>query len=109
MRHLFSLNQWNPFALEPVEFVELNFNFHPSYIQQQVTDCGFEVRRTVPVSWLRLGLLKRALPTNLLVRLDSALQGTGWNLSPSVFLDLQLEESAGTATGPPMPKTCLPY
>ena len=29
LRHLFGLNNWNPYTLEPIEFVELNFNFHP--------------------------------------------------------------------------------
>ncbi len=97
MRHLLGLNGWNPFTLAPVEFVELNFDFHPAYMQGQVTNCGFEVRRSVPVSWLRLSLLKKTLPTSLLVWLDSALQATGSTLSPSIFLDLQLGEGAGAA------------
>ncbi len=96
LRHLLGLNAWNPYTLSPVEFVELNFNFHPEYIERQVRDCGFELRTTIPVSWLRLGLIKRALPTGLLVRLDAALQGTGWRLSPSVFLDLRLKKGSGT-------------
>ena len=96
LRHLLGLNAWNPYTLSPVEFVELNFNFHPEYIERQVRDCGFELRTAIPVSWLRLGLIKRALPTGLLVRLDAALQGTGWRLSPSIFLDLRLKKDRGT-------------
>ncbi len=91
LRHIFGINSWNPFTLAPVEFVELNFNFHPEYIVTQVTDAGFVLRRSVPVSWLRLGLLKRALPTAFLALGDRALQHTGWTISPSIFLDLQLE------------------
>ncbi len=92
LRHIAGSNDWNPFTLEPVEFVELNFNFHPEYIREQVLDLGFALRRTVPVSWLRLGLLKRALPTSLLTLGDRALQLTGWTISPSIFLDLQLDK-----------------
>lgn len=92
LRHILGINNWNPFTLEPVEFVELNFNFHPDYMLEQVSDCGFALRRTVPVSWLRLGLLKRALPTPLLALGDRALQLTGWAISPSIFLDLQLDK-----------------
>lgn len=94
LRHILGINHWNPFTLEPVEFVELNFNFHPDYMVEQVMDCGFALRRTVPVSWLRLGLLKRALPSALLALGDRALQQTGWTISPSIFLDLGLEKPA---------------
>lgn len=90
LRHLLGANGWNPFTLTPVEFVELNFNFHPEYILRRSAESGFEIRRAIPVSWLRLGLLKRALPTSLLARLDTALQVSGWTLSPSVFLDMRL-------------------
>lgn len=90
MRHLFSLNAWNPYTLEPIEFVELNFNFHPEYMERQVAEVDFGMRRVLPVSWFRLGLLKRALPTRLLAGLDSLLQRTGWAISPSIFLELQL-------------------
>ena len=99
LRHLFSLNSWNPYTLDPVEFVELNFNFHPDFIQDQVTRLGFEVLRAVPVSWFRLGFLKRALPAQLLAALDSVLQRSNCTVSPSVFLDLQLlGRPAGEAT-----------
>ena len=93
LRQCLGRNAWDPFSLEPVEFVELNFNFHPRYIERQVASVGFELRRTLPVSWLRLGLLKRAMPTALLAGLDRALQATGWALSPSVFLDLRLDKA----------------
>ena len=98
LRHLLGVNIWNPYDRSPVEFVELNFNFHPEFIQRQVGDCGFEMRRAVPVSWLRLGLLKRALPTGWLAGIDGALQRTGWQVSPSVILDLRLRRRDGSET-----------
>ena len=94
IRHLFGRNAWNPYTLEPVEFVELNYDFHPEYMLQQVTNGGFAVRRTVPVSWFRLGLLKRSLPTGLLASLDGLLQRCPLSVSPSVFLDLQRQGGA---------------
>ncbi len=97
LRHLFSLNEWNPYTLDPVEFVELNFDFHPDYMRQQLTDRGFVIRRTVPVSWLRLGLLKRTLPTGLLASIDALLQRSGWPISPSIFLDLDLRGGDASA------------
>lgn len=95
LRHLFSMNAWNPYTLNPIEFVELNFNFHPEYMQRQVAELDFDLRRVVPVSWLRLGLLKSALPTRLLAGLDSLLQRSGWSISPSIFLDLRLIGTSG--------------
>ena len=97
LRHVLGINHWNPFTLAPVEFVELNFNFHPEYMAEQVRANGFELRRTVPVSWLRLGPLKRALPVALLARADRALQSTGWAIAPSIFLDLLFERPAAAS------------
>ena len=105
IRHLAGLNGWNPYSLEPVEFVELNFNFHPDYMLRAVADLGFEQRRTLPVSWFRLGALKRTLPARLLATLDAVLQRSGWTISPSIFLDLRRrgptgEGAVSTSTDP---------
>ncbi len=93
LRHLLGRNIWNPYTLEPIEFVELNFNFHPDYMQAKVTQLGFDIRRVAPVSWLRVGILKKTLPVSLLSGIDSVLQRTGWRLSPSIFLSLQLGDA----------------
>ena len=92
LRHLLGRNGWSPYTLDPIEFVELNFNFHPDYMGAEVSALGFEVARVVPVSWFRLGLLKRWLPANLLAGSDGILQRTGWRISPSIFLDLRRGE-----------------
>ena len=94
-RHLVGLNGWNPYSLDPVEFVELNFNFHPDYMVSTVAELGFDQQRILPVSWFRLGALKRTLPARLLARFDSVLQRSGWAISPSVFLDLRRSGPAG--------------
>ncbi len=97
LRHALGRNGWSPYAPEAVEFVELNFNFHPATMRHQTADQGFALQRQVPVSWFRLGLLKRSLPTSLLTGLDAVMQRSGWAYSPSVFLDLQRQGDAQMA------------
>ena len=79
---------WNPFDHEPVEFVELNFNFHPVAVRDWMSETGFEVFRQLTVSHFRLNLLKKVVPLGALVALDSLIQWTGnwFQLTPSVFL-----------------------
>ena len=87
LRHALGRNGWDPYAPEAVEFVELNFNFHPASMRQQIEAAGFEPRQHIPVSWLRLGALKHSLPTRLLVALDAMFQRSALEYSPSIFLD----------------------
>ncbi len=88
LRYLLRRQQWNPFDPAPVEFVKLNFDFHPATTRAWLREVGFQVERQLTVSHFRLGALKRLLPTKLLVTLDSFAQLTGdwWQLSPSVFV-----------------------
>jgi SAM-dependent methyltransferase len=82
------LQTWNPFDHEPVEFVELNYNFHPVAVRDWMSEVGFEVFRQLTVSHFRLNLLKKIIPLGVLVALDSMVQWTGnwFQLTPSVFL-----------------------
>jgi ubiquinone/menaquinone biosynthesis C-methylase UbiE len=82
---------WNPFGHEPVEFVPLNYNFHPVTVRKWMTEAGFGAVRQLTVSHFRQDLLKRMVPLGLLVTLDSLAQWTGnWlQLTPSVFLGAQ--------------------
>jgi ubiquinone/menaquinone biosynthesis C-methylase UbiE len=77
--------KWNPHDLEPVEFVELNFDFHPDYMKQQLKAAGFATKRSIPVSFFRIGVLKNTLPTGLLAGMDGVLQLTGLHYTPSTF------------------------
>jgi SAM-dependent methyltransferase len=88
-RYLLRRQDWNPFACQPVEFVALNFNFHPAYIRDALRAAGFAPRRRLGVSWLRLGLFKRALLLPVMVGMERALQPLGrfMPLSPSVFVE----------------------
>lgn len=88
LRYLIRRQSWSPFTLEPVEFVELNFDFHPRWIRKQLKKAGFVPGRPLSISYYRLALLKRFLPIGMLVWLDSWAQWTGYlyQLSPSVML-----------------------
>jgi ubiquinone/menaquinone biosynthesis C-methylase UbiE len=79
---------WSPFTLEPVEFVKLNFDFHPKAIRNWLQGLGFSIEKTLSVSHFRLGLLKRFVPVGLLAGLDGLLQPTGaiFQFTPSVFI-----------------------
>ncbi len=78
----------NPFSLAPYEFVKLNFDYHPSYISQNLSRARFEVHEQRAVSTFRLGFLKRLVPATLLASLDGFIQRptARLQLSPSLFL-----------------------
>jgi ubiquinone/menaquinone biosynthesis C-methylase UbiE len=88
VRYLLGRQTWSPFTLEPVEFAKLNFDFHPKAVKNWLQDLGFKIEKTLTLSHFRIGLLKRIIPTGILVFLDSISQWTGtfWQLSPSVFV-----------------------
>lgn len=87
LRYFLRRQDWNPFTLESVEFVPLNFDFHPKTVRSWLKDAHFDLQRQLTVSYFRMGFLKKIVPTQLLVALDSMAQLTGdwWQLSPSVF------------------------
>jgi ubiquinone/menaquinone biosynthesis C-methylase UbiE/predicted RNA-binding Zn-ribbon protein involved in translation (DUF1610 family) len=88
LRYITGKQKWNPYSMEQVEFVELNFNFHPRQIRSWLRENGFSIDRQLSVSHFRVGFLKRHVPLRILKGLDSALQWTGalWQLTPSVFV-----------------------
>ena len=87
LRYALRRQTWSPYAGDPVEFVKLNFDFHPRWMQQQLRAAGFETRRQLAVSYLRAGGLKRILPLKWMVYIDALLQLSApvALLSPSVF------------------------
>ena len=93
-RYLLGKQKWSPFTPEPVEFVKLNFDFHPKAVKNQLKKLGFKIEKTLTLSHFRIGLLKRMIPTGVLVFLDSISQWTGafWQLSPSVFMRAKIQD-----------------
>jgi ubiquinone/menaquinone biosynthesis C-methylase UbiE len=88
LRYLLGKQKWSPFTLEPVEFVELNFDFHPKAVINWLKELGFSIERILTLSHFRVGFLKRIVPTGILVFFDSLFQWTGalWQYTPSVFV-----------------------
>lgn len=88
LRYLLGQQSWSPFTRDPIEFVEYNFNFHPRSIQNWLTETQFAVRQQLTVSHFRIESVKKILPLNLLVNMDSVMQRTGglFQLTPSVFV-----------------------
>ncbi|PWB72696.1 MAG: hypothetical protein C3F07_11235 [Anaerolineales bacterium] len=97
-RYLLGRQGWSPFTLEPVEFVKLNFDFHPKAVQNWLKELGFSIERILTLSHFRIGLLKRFVPTGILVFFDSIFQWTGawWQYTPSVFVKaVNWEQASG--------------
>ncbi|MCI0552754.1 MAG: hypothetical protein L0287_17530, partial [Anaerolineae bacterium] len=88
LRYLLGRQDWNPFTLEPVEFVKLNFDFHPKAVRNWLIELDFSIEKTLTLSHFRVGLLKQVVPTMILVFFDSLLQWTGGlaQVTPSVFV-----------------------
>lgn len=97
-RWLLRQQSWSPFDHDPIEFVELNFNFHPAWMGRQFQTAGLSIQTMRTLSHYRIHLLKKHVPTNWLVWLDSLAQPTGnyWQLTPSVMV----KASAKKATAP---------
>ncbi|MEW6404694.1 MAG: class I SAM-dependent methyltransferase [Chloroflexota bacterium] len=93
LRYLLRRQKWSPFTLEPVEFVVLNFDFHPKAIRNWLKGLGLSIERTLTVSHFRVGWMKRLIPPRLLAALDGLLQPTGawFQLTPSVFVKAKVE------------------
>lgn len=88
LRYLVRRQHWNPFDEEPIEFVTLNYNFHPRWIERQLRRVHLETQQRLSVSNLRVASLKRVVPLPLLSGADRAFQriGSRWLPGPSVFL-----------------------
>jgi SAM-dependent methyltransferase len=102
LRYLVGIQDWNPFSPEPVEFTELNFDFHPGSIRRWLAEAGFKLDKQLTVSHFRVDFLKRTVPTGLLVFLDSIFQFTGplWQFTPSVFTrNITIKSLPGTPAG----------
>jgi len=88
LRYFTRRQDWSPFSLEPIEFIDMNFNFHPKAVRQTLKRLDFKIERQLAASYFRLDAIKRMAPLRLLVGFDSLLQYTGglFQFSPSVFV-----------------------
>jgi ubiquinone/menaquinone biosynthesis C-methylase UbiE len=98
-RWLLRRQAWNPFERQPVEFADLNFDFHPAWVRQQLVDTGFSVESIRTVSHFRIPIIKRLFPARWLAAVDGMIQPTGrwWQFTPSVFVRARAPQSDNTA------------
>ena len=87
LRYALGRQDWSPYTLESVEFVDLNFDFHPKAIREWLKEEKFNLQRQLTLSHFRIAIFKRIFPAHFLAWLDSFAQLTGdwWQLTPSVF------------------------
>ncbi len=98
-RYWLKRQPWNPFSLEPIEFVALNFDFHPRYVFSNLEENHFKIQRKLSVSHFRIPIVKKVFPTQWLVAMDAFAQLTGnwWQLTPSVFVRSEADNTGHTA------------
>ncbi|MGE5140924.1 MAG: class I SAM-dependent methyltransferase [Rudaea sp.] len=92
----------SPFTLEPYEFVELNFDYHPGYITRQLQASGFKVSAQRGVSAFRIGAVKRLLPASFLASLDGLIQvpAAPLQFTPSLFWRAESHKPGAAALAP---------
>ena len=82
-RYLTQDDPESPFHPAPREFVELNWNFHPAFIDAALSSAGLTVRARRATSLLRSARLKERLPHEALARVDAVLGGLVGPLAPA--------------------------
>jgi ubiquinone/menaquinone biosynthesis C-methylase UbiE len=101
LRYALRRQAWSPFDRTPEEFVEMNFDFHPEWMRERLSEAGFHVKQQRTVSHFRLPALKRIVPASALAAADGLIQPTGawWQFTPSVFVTCTQQDKA---TAPPV-------
>jgi SAM-dependent methyltransferase len=102
LRYALRRQAWSPYARQPIEFIELNFDFHPAWIRERLGQAGFIVRQQRSVSFFRIELLKRLLGARRLAALDGALQAplAPLAITPSQFVLCRVRREEQRAPAP---------
>lgn len=81
---------WSPWAHEPVEFVPLNFDFHPTWMKERLSEAKLAMRMQLAVSHFRISILKQRINAQRLAKLDEHLFHLGgrYPVAPSIFLQV---------------------
>jgi len=95
LRYALRKQTWSPYGREPIEFVELNFDFHPAWMKDRIREAGLEIRQQRSVSLFRVGVLKRWFGAKALASIDGLLQRPlgPLGLSPSQFVRCQVSSA----------------
>ena len=99
LRWLTKRQDWSPLDQEPVEFVKLNYDFHPAWMDRRLEAVGFDVSNQLSVSHFRHPLLKEYVCAHRLARWDSRLFDIGGRhpMAPSVFVQVEPCSAGGRA------------
>jgi SAM-dependent methyltransferase len=102
LRYALTRRGANPNDLGPYEFVKLNFDFHPRYIDTELRKNEFIICDQRAVSTFRVAALKRIVPAGVLAALDGVLQTPTAKLylSPSLFVRAQSTKPGAPALNP---------
>ena len=86
-RYLLRKQEWSPFAQDPYEFVPLNFDFHPDWMQRALRQAGFRTEESLAISNFRLPAIKKRVSPAVLASIDNVIAGPGASLklSPSIL------------------------
>ena len=95
IRYSLGLQKWSPFERQPYEFVHLNFNFHPSWMEDTLRLSGFSINKELAISNFRLAAVKRRIPTSILVQLDTMLASSSAKLKLSPSVVVRCEKKGG--------------
>ncbi len=100
-RYVLRRQDWSPFDPQPFEFVRLNYDFHPAWMEQRLKDAGFAKESELAVSSFRLPAIKDRVPAPWLARLDGMLAGPGatLKLTPSVLVRCRNQKPAQQGEG----------
>lgn len=100
-RYALRRQTWSPFDLQPYEFVRLNYDFHPAWMERQLRQAGFGKEGELAISSFRLPALKSRVPAPWLARLDGVLAGPGaaLKLTPSLLVRCRNQKPPGPRPG----------
>ncbi len=86
-RYFFRKQSWSPFKKEPYEFVPLNFDFHPQWMEQAIRRAGFRIEDELAISNFRMRAIKARFSPQRLAKIDNMIAGPGaaLKLSPSIL------------------------
>jgi SAM-dependent methyltransferase len=92
LRYALRQQKWSPYDRSPIEFAELNFDFHPTWMKTQLHRAGFTIQQIRGVSMFRVSALKGLFGAQRLAAFDSALQRplAPLAIAPSMFVQCQL-------------------
>lgn len=100
-RYFFRRQSWSPFKREPYEFVPLNFDFHPQWMEQALHQAGFRIEDELAISNFRLRAIKNRFSPQRLAKIDNMIAGPGamLNLSPSILTKNVSQKQKASAEG----------